>query len=57
MSGLAWLWDNYSVIITFLFALSEVLAMIPGIEASAVYQLVYGVLKALKRFVSAPPKE
>lgn len=54
MVQLQWVMDHYSIIITVLFGLSEVLAAIPGIESGAVYQLVYGILKTLKNFALRP---
>ncbi len=48
---MAWFIDHYAIIITILFGLSEVLAAIPGVESSAVYQLIYGILKSAKNFV------
>lgn len=40
--------DNQVVIIGFLFALSEVLALIPSVKANSVFQLIVELLKKAK---------
>ena len=47
---------NKEIILVFLLALSEVLALIPSIKANSVFQLAVGGLKKLKE-VFAPKKE
>lgn len=39
-----------------LFAASEVIGMIPGVQASGVFQAVYNTLKAIKNFVGKKPE-
>lgn len=36
---------NKLVIISFLFAASELLAVIPGIKSNSIFQLIYNTLK------------
>jgi hypothetical protein len=43
----AWMAANWALIVSVLFGLSEVLAMIPGIKANSVFQLIVSVLKSL----------
>lgn len=44
---MAWVLANWSLIVSVLFGLSEVLALIPGIKANSVFQLVLNSLKGL----------
>lgn len=39
---------NKFVIVGFLFALSEVLALFPGIKSNSVFQLVFNMIKKIK---------
>lgn len=39
--------DNYMLIIMALLAISEVLALIPGIKSKSVFQLIYNFLKGV----------
>jgi hypothetical protein len=58
MSGfIAWIVGNKAVVLGVLFFLSEALALIPGIGANSVFQLVFGwIADAYKALVgSAPP--
>lgn len=45
---MAWLQANWAMIVTVLFGISEVLALIPGIKSNSVFQLVYNFLKGLQ---------
>jgi hypothetical protein len=44
---LAWMQTNWPVIVSVLLGLSEVLALIPGIKANSVFQLIVNGLKAI----------
>jgi len=44
---LAFIQEHWGVIAALLLALSEVLALIPGIKSSSIFQLIYNNLKAL----------
>jgi hypothetical protein len=44
---MAWISENYALVISVLFGLSEVLALIPGIQANSIFQLVVSVVKVL----------
>lgn len=49
-----WLQANYVVVITFLFLLSEALAVFPVVKANGIFQLVASFLKWLKeKFTTA----
>lgn len=50
-----WLKDNWPMIVSVLFGMSEALAMIPQIKANSVFQLVFGILKKAKELIE-PPK-
>jgi hypothetical protein len=39
------LWNNWAVIATALFAVSEVLASIPAVKSNSVFQFLFGWLK------------
>ena len=43
-----WVMEHWSLIVTVLFALSELLAAIPAVKANSVYQLLVQILQALK---------
>jgi hypothetical protein len=43
---------NKEVILVFLLALSEMLALLPQVKANSVFQLVTGLLKKAKEIVS-----
>jgi hypothetical protein len=45
-SIISWIQSNAAVILGLLFALSEALALIPGVDANSVFQLIYNWLKA-----------
>jgi len=45
---MAWIQENWALVITVLFGLSEVLALIPGINSNSVFQLIYNFLKTMK---------
>lgn len=45
---------DWTLILGILFGLSEVLAMIPSIKSSSVFQLIYNVLKSIKDKISPP---
>lgn len=47
-----WLIAHYGIIFGFLWAACEMLALIPGVEANSVFQLVYNSLKSLKGALS-----
>jgi hypothetical protein len=51
---LAVLQANFGMIMAVLFALSEALALIPGVKSNSVFQLVFNALKAI---VQPAPKE
>jgi hypothetical protein len=55
---MAWLQENYAVVISVLFAISELLGGIEAIKANSVYQLIFGILGGLKKAIlpPAPPK-
>lgn len=38
--------DNWGIIATALFGLSEVVALIPGIKSNSVFQLIYNLIKS-----------
>ena len=44
---MAWLTENWSVIASVLLALSEALALIPGIKSNSVFQLIVNGLKSI----------
>lgn len=44
----AWILDHWGLIVTVLFALSELLAEIPAVKANSVFQLVLQAIHALK---------
>lgn len=44
---LAWLQANWGVVFAALFALDQVLAMIPSIESNSTFQLISNVIKSL----------
>lgn len=47
--------DNKVIILGFLFALSEILALIPSVKANSIFQLILGLLqKAQPQAVEAP---
>lgn len=45
---------NKEVIIIFLLALSEVLALIPGIKSNSIFQLAISALKKIKEIIVKP---
>ena len=44
---MAWLMDNWGMIVGVLFALSEALSVIPFFKSNGVFQLIYNTLKGL----------
>lgn len=50
-----WLMQNYVMIITVLFGLSEALALIPGIKANSVFQLIYNFCAGILGKPKLPP--
>jgi hypothetical protein len=44
---------NKVVIVSALLAISELLALVPGVKANSVFQLVVGALKKVKDVISA----
>lgn len=53
---LAWIAANKAVVLGVLFFLSEALALIPGIGANSVFQLVFGwIADAYKALVGSAP--
>jgi Mg2+/citrate symporter len=45
---------NKLVIVTALLAVSEVLALVPGVKSNSIFQLVFSALKKVKEVISAP---
>jgi hypothetical protein len=45
---IAFVVENKLVIVGFLFAASEVLALVPSIKSNSVFQLIYNGLKKIK---------
>lgn len=43
------IWNNSTPIFVALFAISEVLALIPSVKSSGVFQLVYNLLVSLSK--------
>jgi hypothetical protein len=43
---------NKEVVLGLLWALSEVLALVPQVKANSVFQLVVGILKKVKEVIS-----
>jgi hypothetical protein len=50
---LAWIQANMGMVLGVLFAISEALALIPGVQSNSVFQLIYNTLKGL--VVKTPP--
>ena len=44
---MAWLMENWGMIVGVLFGLSETLALVPFIKSNSVFQLIYNTLKGL----------
>lgn len=44
---MAWLSANWGLVVSILFGLSETLALIPGVQANSVFQLIFGALKTI----------
>lgn len=44
---MSWLVANWALIVSVLLGLSEVLALIPGIQSNSVFQLIANVIKSL----------
>lgn len=44
---------NKLVIVSALLAISELLALVPGIQSNSIFQLVVGALKKVKDVISA----
>ena len=51
---MTWITEHYSLVITALFGLSEVLALIPGVEANSVFQLVSNLIKQAHSSITSP---
>lgn len=51
-----WLQNNWAVIATVLWGICEVLANVPSIKSSSVFQLIYNLLKSVLGKV-APTKD
>jgi hypothetical protein len=47
--------ENILIILGALLALSEVLALIPGIKSNSVFQLIVNIVKKVKEFISPKP--
>jgi hypothetical protein len=47
--------ENILIILGALLALSEVLALIPGIKSNSVFQLIVNIVKKVKEFLSPKP--
>lgn len=45
---------NKEVILVFLLALSEVLALFPGVKSNSIFQLAWAGLKKFKEVIVAP---
>lgn len=45
---MVWLQENWALVVAVLFGVSEALALIPGIQANSVFQLIFNALKALQ---------
>lgn len=41
--------ENWGLIVSALFAVSELLSLIPSVKANGVFQLIFGWLKANKK--------
>jgi hypothetical protein len=50
-----WIMANYVMVVTVLFALSEALALIPGVKANSVFQLVYNLFAGMLGKPKLPP--
>lgn len=46
---------NILLILGVLLALSEVLALFPGVKSNSVFQLVVNIIKKVKEFISPKP--
>lgn len=44
---------NKLIIVSALLAISELVALIPGVQANSIFQLVVGALKKVKSVISA----
>lgn len=51
---IAWFQANSAMVLGILLALSEALALIPGIKSNSVFQLVFNFLKSLVKKSPAP---
>lgn len=51
---IAWLQANFTMIVMVLLGLSETLALIPGIKANSIFQLIFNFLKSLAPKTPAP---
>ena len=51
---LAWLQANMPVVLGVLLAISEGLALIPGIKSNSIFQLIYNALKSFAGKSDAP---
>lgn len=47
---------NWEIIVVFLLALSEVLALFPGVKANSVFELVVAALKKIKEIAVKKPE-
>lgn len=47
-----WIIDHKEVVLAFLLALSEILALIPGIQSNSIFQLIFNSLKKAKDAIS-----
>jgi hypothetical protein len=53
---MVWLYANWALIVSALFAVSELLALIPAVKSNSVFQLVYNALKGMKeKILPRPP--
>jgi hypothetical protein len=48
-----WIWNNWGMIATALFGVSEVLANIPAIKSNGVFQAIYNILRKIVK--KTPP--
>jgi len=51
---MAWLQENWAMLVAVLFGISEALALIPAVKSNSVFQLIYNTLKSLN---PSAPKE
>lgn len=53
---MAWLMENWGMIVAVLLGISEALALIPVIKSNSIFQLIYNALKSIgSLFKKDPP--